>query len=109
MCVRVCGRDLSSGTSTYSALVAAGDDCFTEADEASLKMFGIYCSLAVSFGALHERSQKKVRQRTGLSRGLSDLPVPEVTGSNRLCEYCSLFLRQTPNGHPSGPGGVSDI
>ena len=42
-------------------LCASDADCFSETDEATLKMFSIYCSLALSFGMLHERCQKKVR------------------------------------------------
>ena len=57
----MCYLSLQTSKSEYVLFVPAGGDCFTESDEASLKMFGVFCSLAVSFGTLHERRQKKVR------------------------------------------------
>ncbi|XP_043197876.1 cAMP and cAMP-inhibited cGMP 3',5'-cyclic phosphodiesterase 10A-like isoform X1 [Amphibalanus amphitrite] len=59
-------------------------DCFSETDEASLKMFGIYCSLALSFGALHERGQKKDNQ---LSVALDALEYHTTASPAELKKY----------------------
>ncbi|XP_037079297.1 cAMP and cAMP-inhibited cGMP 3',5'-cyclic phosphodiesterase 10A-like [Pollicipes pollicipes] len=39
-----------------------GGELFTASDEAAIRMFGVYCSLALYYGIMHDRSQKKEHQ-----------------------------------------------